>query len=114
MVVSIAELVIASMFLAWFFRAIKVPELVGLLLMGVILGPYALNWIDSGLITISGQLTTAALIVILLRAGFELSRDKLAKVGRPALLLAFVPATFELIAVMYLSKYFLGFSLLEG
>jgi NhaP-type Na+/H+ or K+/H+ antiporter len=114
MIVSIAELVISSMFIAWLFKKIKVPELVGILFLGIILGPYALNWLDPDLIKISGQLTTAALIVILLRAGFELSRDKLTSVGRPAILMSFLPATFEAVAIMYLSKYFLGFTLLEG
>jgi len=114
MVVSIAGLVIVSMLIAWLFRSIKIPELVGILLMGIILGPYALNWLDPDLTKISGQLTTAALIVILLRAGFELSREKLQRVGKPALLLSFIPAVFEAVAVMFLSNQFLGFSLLEG
>lgn len=114
MILSVAELVIASMFVAWLFKAIKVPELVGILLLGIILGPYALNLLDPSLIKISGQLTTASLIVILLRAGFELSKDKLTQVGRPAVLLSFVPATFEAVAIMFLSNYFLHFTLLEG
>jgi NhaP-type Na+/H+ or K+/H+ antiporter len=114
MLVSLSELVIASMFVAWLFKAIKVPELVGILLLGMILGPYALNWLDPSLIKISGQLTTASLIVILLRAGFELSKEKLSKVGRPAILLSFVPATFEAVSIMFLSKYFLGFTLMQG
>lgn len=114
MILSLAELIICSMFVAWIFKVIKVPELVGILLLGIILGPYALNWIDPGLINISGKLTTAALIVILLRAGFELSREKLASVGRPAILMSFLPATFEAVAIMFLSKYLLGFTLLEG
>ena len=93
---------------------IKIPELVGILFLGIILGPYALNLLDPSLIRISGQLTTASLIVILLRAGFELSKDKLTQVGRPALLLSFVPAIFEAVAIMFLSKYFLHFTLLQG
>ena len=114
MLVSLAELVIASMFVAWLFKAIKVPELVGILLLGIILGPYALNWLDPSLVKISGQLTTASLIVILLRAGFELSKEKLTKVGRPAILMSFVPATFEAVGIMFLSVYFLHFTLMEG
>ena len=114
MVVSIAGVIIASMFVAWFFRIIKIPELIGILFLGIVLGPYALNWLDPSLVKISGQLTKAALIVILLRAGFELSRDKLSRVGRPALLMSFIPAIFEAIVVMFLSKYFLDFTLMEG
>ena len=104
MVVSIAGVIIASMFVAWFFRIIKIPELIGILFLGIVLGPYALNWLDPSLVKVSGQLTKAALIVILLRAGFELSRDKLSRVGRPALLMSFIPAIFEAIVVMFLSK----------
>ena len=114
MLLSLAGLIICSMFIAWIFKIIKVPELVGILLLGIILGPYALNLLDPGLIDMSGKLTTAALIVILLRAGFELSREKLSRVGRPALLMSFLPATFEAVAIMYLSMFFLGLTLLEG
>lgn len=114
MILTLAELVICSMFIAWLFKIIKVPELVGILLLGIILGPYSLNLLDPGLIDISGELTTAALIVILLRAGFELSRENLSRVGRPVLLMSFLPATFEAVAIMYLSVFFLKFTLLEG
>ncbi len=114
MIVSLAGLVIAGMLIAWLFKYIKIPELVGILILGIALGPFALNMLDPSLINIASQLTTASLIVILLRAGFELSKDTLKKVGRPALLLSMVPALFEATAIMFLSHYFLNFTLLEG
>lgn len=114
MIISLAGLVIAGMLIAWLFKFIKIPELVGILILGIALGPFALNMLDPSLINIAGQLTSAALIVILLRAGFELSKDTLKKVGRPAILLSMVPAIFEATAIMFLSHYFLNFTLLEG
>ncbi|NOZ35699.1 MAG: sodium:proton antiporter [Chlorobi bacterium] len=114
MIVSLAGLVIAGMLIAWLFKFLKVPELVGILILGIALGPFALNMLDPSLINIAGQLTSAALIVILLRAGFELSKDTLKKVGRPAILLSMVPAAFEATAIMFLAHYFLNFTLLEG
>ncbi|RLD48159.1 MAG: sodium:proton antiporter [Bacteroidetes bacterium] len=114
MIVSLAGLVIAGMLIAWLFKYIKIPELVGILILGIALGPFALNMLDPSLINIASQLTSAALIVILLRAGFELSKDTLKKVGRPAILLSMIPAIFEATAIMFLSHYFLNFTLLEG
>lgn len=114
MIVSLAGLVIAGMLIAWLFKFIKIPELVGILILGIALGPFALNMLDPSLINIAGQLTSAALIVILLRAGFELSKDTLKKVGRPAILLSMIPAVFEATAIMFLSHYFLNFTYIEG
>ncbi len=114
MIVSLAGLVVAGMLIAWLFKFIKIPELVGILILGIALGPFALNMLDPSLINIAGQLTSAALIVILLRAGFELSKDTLKRVGRPAILLSMVPAIFEATAIMFLAHYFLNFTLLEG
>ncbi|MCD6556168.1 MAG: hypothetical protein J7K64_03135, partial [Bacteroidales bacterium] len=68
MIVSLAGLVIAGMLIAWLFKFIKIPELVGILILGIALGPFALNMLDPSLINIASQLTSAALIVILLRA----------------------------------------------
>ncbi len=95
MVVSVAGLILASLFIAWISKSLRIPELVGLLILGVIIGPHVLNWLDPDLLSLSADLRMAALLVILLRAGLELSRDTLNRVGRTALLLSFVPAVFE-------------------
>jgi len=111
---SIAELLIASLLVAWVFKKIKLPELVGMLLIGVLFGPYVLDILAPGLLDVSGELRLAALLVILLRAGLELKRDTLNRVGRPALLLSFIPAVFEASLVTLLSPPLLGLSYLEG
>ncbi len=95
MIVGLAELVILSILVDWSFRYLKVPGLVGMLLLGVAFGPYMLGWMSPELLTASADLRLIALIVILLRAGFELSRKTLNRVGMRVALLSFVPATIE-------------------
>jgi len=111
---SIAELLIASLLVAWIFKKIKLPELVGMLLIGVLFGPYVLDLLAPGLLDVSGELRLAALLVILLRAGLELKRDTLNRAGRPALILSFLPAIFEASVVTLLSPLLLGLTYLEG
>ena len=111
---SIAELLIASLLVAWVFKKIKLPELVGMLLIGVLFGPYVLDILAPGLLDVSGELRLAALLVILLRAGLELKRDTLNRVGRPAMLLSFIPSVFDASLVTLLSPPLLGLSYLEG
>ncbi len=114
MIVGIAELIILSLIVDWVFRHIKVPGLVGMLLLGVVLGPYMLGWVNSELLTASADLRLIALIVILLRAGFELSKKTLNRVGTRVLLLSVVPAIFEGAAVTVMGPYLLGLSHLES
>jgi len=111
---SLAEVIIASLLAAWLFRKIKIPELIGILLVGVLFGPYVLNLLNPELIDISGELRLAALLVILLRAGFELRRDTLNKVGKTALFLSFVPAILEAGVITILAPLFFGLSYLES
>lgn len=91
-----------------------IPGLIGMLLVGVILGPYALNLLDPSLLVIGPDLRVIALIVILLRVGFELSRSTLHRIGARALLLAFIPATIEGAAITVAGPWLLGLSLLES
>ncbi|RMD87770.1 MAG: sodium:proton antiporter [Calditrichaeota bacterium] len=114
MIDSIAELVIVSLIIAWIFKSIHLPELVGMLFVGVLFGPYVLNRLSPELLDVSGQLRLVALIVILLRAGFELKRDTLNRIGRPAILLSMIPALFETVAICLLSPLLLGLSYMEG
>ena len=114
MAVSIAEIIILSLLADWICRKCGIPGLIGMLLVGVALGPYALDYIAPGLLEVGGDLRQIALIVILLRAGFELSRPALKRVGGKALLLAFVPATCEGLAITLLGPHLLGLTYLES
>ncbi|MBT7943434.1 MAG: sodium:proton antiporter, partial [Alphaproteobacteria bacterium] len=114
MIVGIAEFLILGFIVDWAFRKLNIPGLVGLLFLGVVLGPYVLGWATPGLIEVSDELRLVALIVILLRAGFEISKETLNRVGGRVLLLATVPAIFEGVAVMLLGPGLLGLGLLDS
>ncbi|MFW5803404.1 MAG: cation:proton antiporter, partial [Verrucomicrobiota bacterium] len=89
MATGIAEIIILSLMADWVFRRIRIPGLIGMLLVGVVLGPQVLGHLDSDLLAIGPDLRLIALIVILLRVGFELNRNTLHRVGCRVLLLAF-------------------------
>ncbi|MDD5156007.1 MAG: cation:proton antiporter [Candidatus Omnitrophica bacterium] len=114
MALNIAELIIFGLIADFVFRKLKMPGLVGMLLLGVVIGPYALNLLNHNMLNVSSDLRMMALIVILLRAGFELSKDTLNKVGLRAMFLSFIPATLEGIAIVFLGHYFLGLSIMES
>lgn len=111
---SIALLFLTCMLLAALLQRLHLPPLLGMLLAGILLGPSVLNLLDDGLLAISGSLRKIALLIILARAGLTLRRSDLKKVGRPALLMCFVPALCELAAVTLLGPYFLDISRLEA
>ena len=96
------------------FRKLHLPQLLGMLLTGILLGPYVLNLLDSSILGISADLRQIALIIILTRAGLNLDLEDLKKVGRPAALLCFVPAAFEIAGMLLLAPRLLGISLLEA
>ena len=114
MAVSLAELVITCLIVDWLFKKIKLPGLVGMLIIGIILGPYALGLLDKNLLAVSYDLRLIALIVILLRAGLELSKNTLKKVGLRAILLSFIPASFEIVAVTLLGSKIIGLTYMES
>ena len=114
MIVSLAELLVLGLIVDWAFRRMTVPGLVGMLFLGVLFGPYVLGWVNPELLAVSGDFRLIALIVILLRAGFELSKDTLNRVGGRVLLLATVPAIVEGAAIMVLGPPLLGLSLMES
>ena len=91
MLMGVAELVLLGLLFDWGFRKLKMPGLIGLLLLGVLVGPYAFDILNNETQSISQQLRLLALIVILLRAGFEISRKALAKVGARAVMMSFIP-----------------------
>lgn len=114
MIVSLAELIVLSLLIDWAFRKLRLPGLVGMLLLGVAFGPHVLGWISPGLLTASADLRLVALIVILLRAGFELSRDTLNRVGYRVLLLSTIPAVVEGTAITFMAPPLLGLGYLEA
>jgi solute carrier family 9B (sodium/hydrogen exchanger), member 1/2 len=96
------------------FRRLNLPGLVGMLMAGVLAGPYVLNWLSPNMLRVSGDFRSMALIVILLRAGFELRRDTLNRVGAAALTMSCVPALFEIGGVILLAPPLLGLSILDS
>ncbi len=114
MIVSLAELLVLGVLVDWAFRKLTVPGLVGMLLLGVAFGPFALGLIDPDLLSASADLRLIALIVILLRAGFELSKNTLNQVGMRVLLLSAVPAIIEGVAITFLGPPLLGLSYLQS
>ena len=112
--IGLAVLVICGLSGAWFFTRLKLPGLVGMLMMGIVAGPYLLGLLNPKLLGVSGEFRRIALIVILLRAGFELRRDMLHRVGKPALLMSCIPALFEIAAVWFVAPRLLNISPLEA
>lgn len=114
MLLSIALILLVGMSTGWICRKIKLPGLLGMLITGIVLGPYVLNMLDIKLLGISADLRKIALIIILTRAGLGLDLTSLKKIGRPAVLMCFVPATFELAGMLLLAPRLMGMSLLEA
>ena len=114
MLLSIALILLVGMSMGWICRKIKLPSLLGMLITGIVLGPYVLNVLDIKLLGISADLRKIALIIILTRAGLGLDLASLKKIGRPAVLMCFVPATFELAGILLLAPRLMGMSLLEA
>lgn len=95
-------------------QRLKLPRIIGMLLTGILLGPYALNWLDESILGISSQLRQIALIIILIKAGLSLNLVDLKKVGRPAVMMACVPASFEILAYVLFAPAILGVSRVEA
>ena len=114
MLLSVSLILIVGMSMGWICQKVKLPSLLGMLLTGIVLGPYVLNLLDESILGISSELRKIALIIILTRAGLGLDVSGLKKIGRPALLMCFVPATFELLGMLLLAPKLMGISLLEA
>lgn len=114
MLLSIALIMLAGMGLSLLCRKIKLPGLFGMVIAGILLGPYVLNLIDPSVLAISAQLRKIALIIILARAGLTLNISDLKKMGRPAILMCFLPATFEMIGTVLLAPSLLHISIMEA
>lgn len=114
MLLSVALILLVGMGLGWLCRKVKLPGLLGMLVTGIVLGPYVLDLIDPDILNISPQLRKIALVIILTRAGLGLDLSGLKKIGRPAIMMCFVPASFELLGMLLLAPRFLGMTLLEA
>lgn len=114
MLTSLALIFLLGLLLAGIFKRLRLPGLLGMLLTGIILGPYAFDLLDSSILWISADLRELALIIILTRAGLALDIEDLKKVGRPAVLMCFVPACFEIIGMVILAPGLLGISVLDA
>ena len=114
MLFSLTLIFLSGIVLGSIFNRLKLPQLLGMLFTGIILGPYLLNLLDPKILSISTDLRQIALIIILTRAGLNLDINDLKKVGRPAVLMCFVPATFEILGMIIFAPKFLGLGLLDS
>ncbi|MDF2905311.1 MAG: potassium transporter [Herbinix sp.] len=114
MLTSLAYIFLLGLLLGSIFQKLKLPSLLGMLLTGMLLSPYALNLLDDKILSISGDLRQLALVIILTRAGLSLDIRELKKVGRPAILMCFVPACFEMLGVIIFAPLLLKVSILEA
>ena len=114
MILSLGLILIVGMVFAKIFDKLKLPRIIGMLLTGIILGPQVLNLLDANILKISPDLRTIALIVILLKAGLSLDMGDLKKVGRSAILLSFLPASFEILAYAIFVPKILDLNLIDG
>ena len=114
MLLSIAVILFSGMALGFVCKKLNVPSLFGMIIAGIIIGPYMLNLIDDGILNISTEIRKIALIIILIRAGLKLSFEDLKKVGRPAVLMCFLPAAFEVVGMVLLAPGLLGLSLIDS
>ena len=114
MLTSIAIILLLGLLIGWLFSKLKLPSLLGMVVVGILLSPHALNLIDESILTISGELRQIALVIILTRAGLSLDVSDLKKVGRPAVLMCFVPACVEMLGTIILAPMLLGVSRLEA
>lgn len=114
MLLSLSLILILGFSLSGIFNRLKLPGLMGMILTGILLGPYVLNWISNDILAISSDLREIALIIILTRAGLAIDLADLKRVGRPAILMCFIPATFELVAIVLLAPPLFGISVIEA
>ena len=114
MLTSIAMILLLGLLIGWLFNKIKLPSLLGMIVVGMILSPYALNLIDDSIVSISSELRQIALVIILTRAGLSLDIRDLKKVGRPAVLMCFIPACVEMIGTIIFAPILLGVTILEA
>jgi solute carrier family 9B (sodium/hydrogen exchanger), member 1/2 len=114
MLLSVGMIILISLALSFAFQKIKIPHNIAFLLVGIVFGPYVFNMIDQRLLDISPELRKIALIVILIRAGLAIKISDIKKIGRPAILLTFIPATIEIAAIYFIAPLLFDISGLEA
>ena len=114
MLTSIAIILLLGMLVGKLFSKLKLPSLLGMIIVGILLSPHCLNMIDESILNISGDLRQIALVIILTRAGLSLNLADLKKVGRPAIMMCFVPACVEMIGTIIFAPILLGISILDA
>ena len=114
MLTSLALVFLLGLAAAALCSRIGLPRIIGMLLTGILIGPYVLNWLDDSILSISSELRQMALIIILIKAGLSLDLSALKKVGRPAVMMACVPASCEILAFFLLAPHILGINRIEA
>ena len=114
MLTSLAYIFLAGLAMAGICQQLKIPRIIGMLAVGILLGPSVLNLLDPSILSVSADLRKMALIIILLKAGLSLNIADLKRVGRPAVMMSFVPASFEILGVVLLGPVLLGLSVVEA
>lgn len=114
MLTSLAFIFLAGLAMAGICGRLGLPRIIGMLFTGILLGPNVFNLLDSSILLISPQLRQMALIIILLKAGLFLNLSDLRQVGRPAVMMSFVPASFEILAFLLFGPFILGISRVEA
>lgn len=114
MLQSLAIIFLFGLSAGYAFHKLRLPALLGMLLTGVLIGPYVLNLIDKPILDISGDIRKIALVIILTRAGLAMNLSQLRTVGRPAVLMSFVPACFEIVGIAAFAPLLFGISITEA
>ena len=114
MLTSLALVFLVGLALASICQKLRLPRIIGMLITGVLLGPYVLNLFDESILGISTDLRQMALVIILIKAGLSLNIQDLKKVGRPAVLMSFLPALFEILAFVVFAPFVLGVNHIEA
>ena len=114
MLTSFALIFLVGLSMAAICQKCKLPRIIGMLLTGIVLGPYVLDWLDPSILSVSADLRKMALIIILLKAGLSLNIADLRKVGRPAVLMSCLPASLEILGYFLFAPYLLGITRIEA
>ncbi|MCH5288786.1 MAG: cation:proton antiporter [Treponema sp.] len=114
MLLSLSLIFLLGLAMASICQCLKMPRIIGMLIVGLLLGPYVFNLLDASILGISADLRKMALIIILIKAGLSLDISALRKIGRPAILMSFLPAVFEIIAFVSFAPRVLGVTRLEA
>ena len=114
MLTSLSFIFLVGLAMGAICQKLKLPRIIGMLATGIVLGPYVLDFLDPSILSISADLRKMALIIILLKAGLSLNLDDLKKVGRPAIMMSFVPASFEIIGYLLFAPSILGITRVDA